>query len=76
MLFRSVFLKGHEAKSESLIWFPYISRDFWNSMASPSTKVRTVKQRELLSAKKNSRVFGQLTEPGRANKELADVSND
>lgn len=45
-------------------------------MASPSTKVRTVKQRELLSAKKNSRVFGQLTEPGRANKELADVSND
>jgi len=45
-------------------------------MASHSTKVRTVKQRELLPANKNSRVCGQLTEPGRANKELADVSND
>lgn len=71
-----VFLNGHEAKSESLIWFPYISRDFWNSMASDSTKVRAVKQRELLPANKNSRVCGQLTEPGRANKELTDVSND
>lgn len=45
-------------------------------MASHSTKVRNVKQRELRPANKNSRVFGQLTEPGRANKELADVSID
>lgn len=33
-----------EAKSESLVSFPYVNRDFWNLMASDSTNEGTEMQ--------------------------------
>ncbi len=37
-------MESHEAKSENVVWFPYMTRDFWNSIAQRSTKVPVVKQ--------------------------------
>lgn len=36
---------SHGEKSEDPVWFPYMRRDFGNSMAWLSTNVMTVKQR-------------------------------
>jgi len=51
------FVSNNGEKSQRLIWFPYMKRDFWNSIISSSTKVGTVKQRGCLQHLKQLSLF-------------------